>query len=167
MSIYQEVQDLESLLNDCADPLTGEITEEDAVAYDALKTELTHNGLERLSKVRANKLADIEGLRAELSRLGESLVKAQKVVNWLENYMLLIYNQAPKDKKGKVQAGSFTVGIRKSAQVVIEDESLLPASFTRQKTEILPDKEKIKETLKSGISVPGAFLKSVQHIAIK
>ena len=49
MSIYTEIQDLEHLIASCANPDTGEISEGDYEAYEALKKELTQDGLRRLA----------------------------------------------------------------------------------------------------------------------
>ena len=52
MSIYSDMQDLEKMINDCADPETGEIKQSDDEAYQALREELAVNGLEKLAKVQ-------------------------------------------------------------------------------------------------------------------
>ena len=166
MSIYGDLQMLECLIDDCFDPITGEIKPEDDAAYQELKAELTHNGLERCAKVRANKMARIAGLKSELERIKSALIRDQKQLDWLENQMLLIYDQAEKDAKGKVHAGTFTIGTRKSTSVVVDDEFNDERYQTIIETKKI-DKIAIKNALLSGENIPGARLQNNLNLTVR
>lgn len=166
MSIYGDLQTLECLIDDCFDPITGEIKPEDDAAYQELKAELTHNGLERCAKVRANKMARIAGLKSELDRIKSALTQDQKQLDWLENYMLLIYDHAEKDATGKVHAGTFTIGTRKSTSVCLDDD-FYDARFQTEQVEIKVDKVALKKALLAGEYIPGTHLQNNLNLTVR
>lgn len=166
MSIYSDMQDLEKMINDCADPETGEIKQSDDEAYQALREELAVNGLEKLAKVRANLLATMSGIEEEINRMARRHEMLNKRLTWLEGYMLRIYQESPKDKTLKIQAGTFTIGTRSSTRCIIDDETVIPPPFLKRKETVTADKETIKRNLLNGMTVPGAHLQNVQHIKI-
>lgn len=166
MSIYSDMQDLEKMINDCADPETGEIRKSDDEAYQALRKELAVNGLEKLAKVRANLLATMGGIEEEINRMAHRQDMLNKRLTWLEDYMLRIYQESPKDKNLKIQAGTFTIGTRSSTRCIIDDETVIPPQFIKRKETVTVDKETIKRNLLNGMTVPGAHLQNVQHIKI-
>ena len=166
MSIYSDMQDLEKMINDCADPETGEIKQSDDEAYQALREELAVNGLEKLAKVRANLSATMSGIEEEINRMAHRHEMLNKRIAWLEDYMLRIYLESPKDKTLKIQAGTFTIGTRSSTRCIIDDETIIPPPFLKRKETVTVDKETIKRNLLNGMTVPGAHLQNVQHIKI-
>ena len=166
MSIYTEIQDLEHLIASCANPDTGEISEGDYEAYEALKKELTQDGLRRLAMVRANKQAFVLGLEAEIERLNAARTASIKQVDWIEGYMMTIFNETPKDKSGKVVAGTFTIGTRKSTAIEVSADFNDSRFQTIIETKKI-DKRAIKEALQSGIEVQGAKLVERQNLTIK
>lgn len=166
MSIYSDMQDLEKMINDCADPETGEIRKSDDEAYQALREELAVNGLEKLAKVRANLSATANGIEEEINRMAHRHEMLNKRIAWLEDYMLRIYLESPKDKTLKIQAGTFTIGVRSSTRCIVDDETIIPPQFIKRKETITVDKEHVKKILLNGMTVPGAHLQNVQHIKI-
>lgn len=68
---------------------------------------------------------------------------------------------------GPFEAGFYSLSLRKSEQVIIEDEDQIPAGFLVEKITRVPDKAKIKSALKNQESIPGAFLKVKQNLQIK
>lgn len=166
MSIYSDMQDLEKMINDCADPETGEIRKSDDEAYQALREELAVNGLEKLAKVRANLLATANGIKEEINRMAHRHEMLNKRIAWLESYMLRIYQESPKDKTLKIQAGTFTIGARSSTRCIIDDETVIPPQFITRKETLTVNKEHVRKILLNGMTVPGAHLQNVQHIKI-
>ena len=68
--IYEEVLQAEKKLDDCINWETGEISEDYESAREELQSVL-ECGIETLCKIRANKQARIESLKAEINRLTE------------------------------------------------------------------------------------------------
>lgn len=167
MSIYQDIKNLEALIDDCFDPETGEIKPEDDKAYQSLKKELIENGLESLAKVRANKIAFINAVSDETKRLALAKKRETKQLEWLEDYMLLIYNESEKDKKGHIKVGTFDISTRKSTQVCIDEANFNDERFLISEMQIKIDKTGIKNALVAGEQITGAFLKENQNLQVK
>lgn len=166
MSIYGDLQILEDMIANCFNPETGEVLPEDDKAYEELKKELLDDGLRRLACVRANKLSLIDGIKSEIDRLKAAQKREESQLDWIESYMLSLWEQAPKDIKGKVRAGTFTIGTRKSVRTIVDDESLLPKNFVIEKTEYKPDLKAIKEVIQNGVAVPGCHLEENKNLTV-
>ena len=92
MSIYNDVQAAEDLIRQSYNLETGEILNEQQMnEAETLKAEIIAQGLENLCKVRANKLADVAALKAEIDRLTERAKRADAEIDRLENYINIIY----------------------------------------------------------------------------
>lgn len=68
---------------------------------------------------------------------------------------------------GPIQAGTRKISIRESESVQIEDDEKLTEPYVTKKLLIYPNKIKIREHIKLGMSVPGAELVKNQSLAIK
>ena len=89
--------------------------------------------------------------------------KAEAVACYIkELYAAGCMSQVGKDK---MQTPRCALSFRRSTQVHISDESKLPESLLKVKTE--PDKTAIKDLLKNGTAVEGAELISVRNLQIK
>lgn len=162
MSIYNDVQAAEDLIRQSYDLTTGEILDEQQmVDAEALKAEIIAQGLEKLCKVRANKLADIASLKMEISRLSERAKRADAEVERLEDYINTIYQQGGE----LVQtAGSFTISNRKSTQVIVEP-GFYDERFIKTTTSV--DKTELKKALTSGEIITGAHLQTNYNLQIR
>ena len=164
MSIYNEVSLIEDAINEV---LQGD--EDGNISLEALdilfktKMDTIQNGLETLCKIRANKMANIEALKAEATRMSDKAKSETKKLDGLENYILSLLNASGEQK---IDAGTFTVGRRKSQSVWTEPDFNLDG-FMRIKETREPDKTAIKEALKAGQSIPGAHLVEKDNLSIK
>lgn len=152
MSIYADVITAQELIDGCFDPETGEVYEEQENTAVELKKEVLALGLETLCKVRANMKADIDVFKAEEKRIADRRKAKEKSLERLEKYIMVIYEQA---NQQKVQAGTFTVSVKMSEAVKLNDDFVdLECRFG--KMEYTPDKKAIKEALKAGEKIDGA-----------
>lgn len=165
MSIYADVIECERLFDElCVDHQTGEIDMEQEKSLDELRNQIINEGMEKLCKVRANKMVEIEGLKQEEERISAKRKALEKGLKSLEEYMKLIYDQAGQDK---LQAGTFTVSMRKSIKTIVDNEELLPPHYKIQKVEYKPDLKAIKEDIQNGVDVAGCHLEEKQNIQVK
>jgi hypothetical protein len=165
MSIYADVIECERLFDElCVDHQTGEIDMEQEKSLDELRNQIINEGIEKLCKVRANKMVEIEGLKQEEERIAAKRKSLEKGLKSLEEYMKLIYDQAGQDK---LQAGTFTVSMRKSIKTIVDNEELLPPHYKIQKVEYKPDLKAIKEDIQNGVEVAGCHLEEKQNIQVK
>lgn len=162
MKLYEEVDLIENAINEM---LYGE-EDLDVVALDNLmqaKTETIERGLESLCKIRARKQADVTALKDEAKRMAEKAAREEKALDRLESYML---SMLARSGEKKLTAGTFTVGTRASTSVWVAPDFNNPA-YMRTTTTTAPDKTAIKEALKNGVAIDGAYLTTKDNLAIK
>lgn len=145
----------------CVDTETGEINEEKEAEIKALQEQIANEGMEKLCKVRANKMAYIEAMREEEKRIAEKRRVAEKALDRFEGYMQSVLHASGKEK---IQVGTFTVGTRKSTAVVVDDNFSNPEYI---KVEYAPDKVKIKNDLKNGVAIEGAHLVERESLSVR
>lgn len=160
-SIYQDVIDIQMMIDDSFDKDTGEINEADVQAGEELKAEIISVGLEKLCKVRANIMATAEGLKAEKKRIDDALKRENSKLERLEDYILTIHKLSGEKKS---IAGTFTVSMRKSESVELA-ENFEHADFGRY--EFKPDKTAIKKAIKDGVEIEGATLIEKENLQVK
>lgn len=162
MSIYNDVQAAEDLIRQSIDLSTGEVLDEkQMIDAEGLKAEIIAQGLEKLCKVRANKLADIAALKAEINRLSERAKRADAEVERLEDYINTIYQQGSEPVQ---TAGNFTISNRKSTQVIVEP-TFFDERFIKITTSI--DKAELKKALTAGEVITGAHLQTNYNLQIR
>ena len=158
--IYEEVLKAEKKLDDCIDWETGEIDDNYELAKQELESVLSE-GIETLCKIRANKQAKIESLKAEIARFTEKKKLEEKRIESLEKFIRTLFDKTGKDK---LDAGTFSLSYRKSTQVKVDD-NFNNGEYMRVKTEI--DKAKIKADLLAGVVIDGASLVENKNLQVK
>ena len=161
MSIYDDVAELEKKLDNCYDLETGEIDEKAEAQILVAMQELFEDGLEKLCKIRANRLSYIDALKSEEKRINEKRKYIELKLGRLEKHIFDVYKLA---KQEKIKAGTFSLSMRKSESVVLTDSFVNPDFGT---FEFKPDKKKIKEAIKGGIMVDGAEIVEKENLQIK
>ena len=163
MSIYNDVLAAQQLLDECYDLQTGEINEEQEAQAQKLLDEVLSQGLEVLCKIRANRINDIDGLKAEEKRIAEKRKAEEKKLESLESYILAIHQKGGLDR---TPAGSFTVGTRKSTSLGLADDFHNENYVTIEEIKKI-DKNAIKQALKNGESIAGAWLVENVNLSVK
>ncbi|MBQ1996908.1 MAG: siphovirus Gp157 family protein [Alphaproteobacteria bacterium] len=162
MKLYEEIELLDNAISEL---LYGE-EEPDQTALDNLmqaRTDTITNGLESLCKIRARKQSEIDALRAESNRLSEKAERESKALLRLEQYIMSMLTRSGKKK---ITAGTFTVGTRTSSSVWVSPDFNNP-EFMRTNSTTAPDKVAIKEALKAGRTIDGAYLVNKENLAVK
>lgn len=161
MAIYDDVLAAQQLIDECFNPETGEILEEEEAQAIALKKEILEEGIEKLCKVRANYIAEAEMLKNEEKRLSSKRKSIENKTEWLEKHIEEIYFLGGCEK---IKAGTFTVSSRKSEVVSLVDgfvnESYGSYTFS-------PDKKAIKQAIKNGETIEGAKIIVCDNLQIK
>ena len=67
----------------------------------------------------------------------------------------------------KIETAVADISIRKSERCIVEDESALPDKFVNVKTTYTPDKKRIKDAIKAGEEVPGAYIEVCSNLSVK
>ena len=162
MKLYEEVDLIEDAINNI---LYGE-EEIDIEALDNLmqaKQQTLERGLESLCKIRARKEADIAALVAESKRMKEKAEKEARALDRLEQYIM---NMFKRSGEKKFTAGTWTIGTRMSNSVWVSPDFNV-AEYMRTTTTTAPDKVAIREALKAGTKIDGAYMVEKENLAIR
>lgn len=132
-----------------------ELAEDDILRADMIEGET--QAIEFLAEIvrRIEDTASLrDGVSERIRELTDRKSRFERRVEALRSMAFKVMNTADLQK---VELPTATLSIRNGApQVVIHDSTSLPADCLRIKTE--PDKTAIKEKLKAGGAVPGAYL---------
>lgn len=167
-SIYENLNAVEELLLEVysreEELKDREQTQQDIDWLKSQKEQILQVGLEKLCMVRQNKLAFIKALKDEETRIKDKRQSEENKLENLENYISQILFMSGEDKK---QAGTFTVSFRKSTQVIVDEFNFHDVRFTTIKEVKSIDKMGIKEALKNGEKIDGAYLQENKNLQIK
>lgn len=140
---------------------SGEYTEEELkFAIDSVNGEISEK-LEGYAMVVKNLESDIAGLKAEEKRLADRRKSLEEGVKRMKEAMqdtLLQYGEK------RVKTAKFTISLRKSTSVEVENEDLIPHEFVKITKTI--SKSELAKRLKEA-EVPGAKLVEKESLQIR
>ena len=150
--------DIQRRITDCVDEETGEVI--DFEKLSALTMELSEK-IENIALWIKNLEADAEAFKREEEAFEERKKAAANKAESLRRYLDTALNGQ------KFATERVSVSFRCSKAVQIAENTELPAEYIKTKVEKLPDKKKIGDALKNGISVPGCALVTNRNMQIK
>ena len=164
MKLYEIAKDIENLIENgfVVDEETGEILL-DTEDLDTTRISFD-NKLENCALYIKNLKAESEAIKAEEKRLKERRETLDSKADRLSDYMLYCMQMAGVTKKETARAA---ISIHKSKRVEIDAADSIPEEYCRIKTEITPDKVRIKKILQAGGIVKGARLVEGENLGIK
>ena len=132
------------------------------LALGSINTELTDKA-ENIGYILVNMQSDTIALDNEIKRLQAKKQalngRIDSLKDYLANSMLLTNNL-------KIETPLFKFSFRKSTQLVIDDNTLVPAKYKESVVTEKIDKAAIKKDFKSG-SVPGCHVEEKQNLQLK
>lgn len=108
-----------------------------------------------------------DACKEEAKRLNQKAKSIEARLDWLRYHYLMTMKQHGIQK---IKGDAYTLSIRKSQAVRIDDMELLQKEapkFVVEKVEYSPNKIAIKEAIKSGDTVPGASLVENESLQIR
>lgn len=162
MNLYELTQEFESAMaNIVIDEETGEVSGFEAV--DALDTAFEDKA-EAYAVTIKNLLAEAAALKNERDNMKarEDAVKRRAEV--LKKHLADSMTAVGKDK---IETAKAALSFRRSRQVSIVNDVLVPDDLCVVKIDRKPDKTAIGKLLKSGESVPGAELVENMNLKVK
>ena len=162
-TLYEINRELENVINQMfleVDEETGEIPEDIMQKIEDLQI-MKDEKLESIGVIIKSKKAFMDALKNEKANLDKGIRGCDREIEWLEGYVANILD-GEKWKSTKV-AYSF----RKSAKVIIDDESLIPNQFIKEKIERSPDKTAIKKAIDEGVEVSGTHIEISNNLQVK
>lgn len=111
---------------------------------------------------RANDLADINWIEAEIKRLSEMKIKRQNKVKQWEKFIKYLFWNIEKS----IYFWNFTIWYRKSKSVDLSDD-FNDIKYMKEKIVVTPDKTAIKKDLEAWKEIKGASIKENLNFYIK
>lgn len=153
---------------------------EDGTIYeseDELAKKIDEVGIELDIKIEnigcyiKNLEADVEALKKEESNLKARRNSAENKIEglkrYLNGYLTACYPNDSDRAKWKFKTPKVVLGFRKSTSVEVPDIEKLDKDFVKIKTEVSVDKTAIKDAIKNGKEVKGAYIKENINLNIK
>ncbi len=163
MNLYQIDQQYSEILMDLYDE-NGEVNQTALAKLEQNDAALEKKAIAIASFIK-NMDAERQAIDEAKKAMSEREKRFKKRIDELEGYLLA--NMEKRDIK-HISCPYFDIKLKKCpVSVEITDASLLPEEYTRVKTEILPDKIKIKDEMLVGVLVPGAALKTNMRLEIR
>jgi len=148
------------------DEFIGDINNsEDAKAFSDLYAEISESFDAKVHSVCCvikNAQGEVDSLAVEIKRLSDRKKACETKVESLKTY--LNYEMQKLDKQ-IVKTPLFTVAFQKNPESCKVDETALAHEWF--KVERKPDLSKVKEALKNGIHIDGAWLESSESLRIR
>lgn len=137
---------------------------------DLLEIEKLATSFEEKAIAVAAYIKELEGevllVEGAIYDMRHRLNQARNRVEFLKNYLL--HNMSLVDKQEIVSSPYFKIKIRKNPEAVhISNESSIPDQYFDEVIERHPNKKLIKEHLKNGVVIEGAFLQASSRLEIK
>ena len=118
--------------------------------------------IEYFVKLLKNAVSDAERFKQAKQEFSDKEKNAKAKA---EKYKEVIERAMKMSNKKKVEAGLFTVSLRKSKQVDISDETKIPLEFI--KLEYKPIKTELAKHLKAGEAIEGATLIEKESLQVR
>lgn len=162
MTLYEIDQQIQNVLENCIDPETGEIYDEELmVQYDSLRLQKEEKA-ENVACFIKNLEAEAAAIKEEAKKLTARAKTAENKAAHLKSYLQFCLNGE------KLSMPRAAVSYRHSKAVDVEPDAwqFLPEQYLRRK-DPEPDKKAIGEALKVGQTLPGCKLVENVSIIIK
>lgn len=173
MNLYSIDEKLFNLIENAVDVETGELYE----TQEELDKAIDECGIELEKKIEnigcfiKNLEADTKALKEEEANLKHRREVAEKKIEslkkYLNGYLMAVYPNDADRAKWKFNTAKVVMGFRKSTTVEVPNLDKLDKDFLKVKTEVSADKIAIKDAIKSGKTVDGAFLQENVNLSIK
>lgn len=150
--------EIDQAIMSCIDMETGEVI--DPERLDALQMERDAK-MEGVACWVKNLLSDADAIKVEKEALADREAKCRKKADGLKLWLANALGGQ------KFSTAKCAVSFRRSEQVEITDESIIPQDLMTQTVTFKPDKKAIKDYLKQGHEVSGCRLIENQNIQIK
>lgn len=147
----------------CLDAETGEVTNYEPEALDALNCEREAK-LEGCALLVKSLEADAKAIKEEEAALKARRSAKERKADYLKRY---IAQSMQLFGDSKLETPRAALSFRKSSTVEVLDAAALPAEYMTVKTTSAPNKTAIKAAIKAGEEVAGAALVERQNLQIK
>ena len=163
MNLYQIKAEVEQAVNDLlesVDPETGEVDPKAVTNLNQLQEQMDEK-IDNIGAYYKNLLAEAKMLEDEEKALKARRESKEKKAERLKNYLASALDGKP------FESARVACSWRKSTKVDVFDQDKLSDDYLTVKTDIQPDKKKIKAAIEAGTEINGARLVESNNIQIK
>lgn len=127
--------------------------------------ELLSEKLDNVMYMLINSEAEIKALKAESERLSKKAKSKEKQIDYIKRTLIKEALENTETGKHKSLVGSlYTMNTQ---AVEITDCNIIPADFKKEVIEVKIDKKGIKDKLKAGEKITGAYLKENKSVVFR
>lgn len=163
MNLYQISAEYQQILENLYDD-EGNLNEQELIKFEENQVELNAKAVTIASYIK-NLDAERKAIDEAKKQMADREKRYEKKISHMETYLK---NNMERCGITKITHPYFDINLKRCPpSVFIEDINLLPTEYFRYKTEISPDKVKIKEEFLNGVVIPGVTIKSNTRIVIK
>ena len=173
MNLYDIDQRLVTLIEEGFDLEFGTIFESEeelAKAIDEVQLDLDTK-IENIGCYIKNLEAEVEAFKKEEDNLEARRKQTERKIEglkrYLNGYLMACYPKDEDRAKWKFKSPKVVLGYRKSSSVEVPDIEKLDKKYLKITTKVDPDKTAIKDAIKNGEEVKGAFIKQNINLNIK
>lgn len=154
----RKLYEIDNDIFDCFDAETGEILDEN---------KLNELQMEKDQKIEGVGLAIkelktfVEAWKEEKRNISNKIARAERQIEGYKHWI----SEATDGKK--FQTSKVTISYRRSEEVQIQDEKLVPFEYMSTKITNTPDKNAIKQALRNGVMVDGCELVMKENVQVK
>lgn len=159
-SLYEINERIDALTEQMIDPETGEVDE-------SIMDQIEQLGMEKKQKIEyialkiKNLRAEAQSLKAEKESFDKRMKQTQNKAESLERYLGNILAGEP------FSTTKVKITWRKSESVEIVNAENIPDKYMLCRTEMRPQKALIKQAINEGHAIPGAMVKTNNHMKIE
>lgn len=173
MNLYDIDQRLVTLIEEGFDLEFGTIFESEeelAKAIDEVQLDLDAK-IENIGCYIKNLEAEVEAFKKEEDNLEKRRKQTERKIEglkrYLNGYLMACYPNDDDRAKWKFKSPKCVLGYRKSSSVEVPDIEKLDKKYLKITTKVDPDKTAIKDAIKNGEEVKGAYIKQNINLNIK
>jgi hypothetical protein len=158
MRLWEINQQIEKAIELGFDPETGEILDDSALRELEIARD---EKIENICLYIKDLKAEADAIKAEKATMDARMKAATRKADSLSTYLQTMLAGE------KFKTARCAVSYRKTQSVQITDQDQIPDIYIRRKVVEEPDKVAIKEALKAGGEIAGAYLEERQSMTIK
>lgn len=163
MNLYQIKAEIELAVTDLlesVDPETGEVSADAVAKFNSLQEKMDEK-IDNIGAYYKNLLAEAKMLEDEEKALKARRESKEKKAENLKKYLASVLDGKP------FESARVACSWRKGTKVDVFDQDKLSEEYLSIKTDIKPDKTKIKKAIEAGHEIAGARLVESNNIQIK
>lgn len=141
----------------------GELTPENEIALTINREQLEEKAVNYGYVMRQYDF-EISQIEAEIERLSKMATAKTKIK---ENLKTRISDAMLSFKVTKIEMNNLSLSFRKSEELIVAEGTKIPKAFIKKKIVETVDKKGMKEAIKAGLKIKGAFISENQNLQIK